>query len=30
MGMDAFAQAILFNIESESFQRGVTKDFDVC
>ena len=28
MGMDAFAEAILFNIESASFQRGVTKDLD--
>jgi outer membrane protein OmpA-like peptidoglycan-associated protein len=28
MGMDTFAEAILFNIESASFQRGVKKDLD--
>jgi outer membrane protein OmpA-like peptidoglycan-associated protein len=28
MGMDTFAEAILFNLESASFQRGVTKDLD--
>ena len=28
MGMDSFAEAILFNLESASFQRGVTKDLD--
>jgi OOP family OmpA-OmpF porin len=28
MGMDMFADAILFNIESASFQRGVEKDLD--
>jgi OOP family OmpA-OmpF porin len=26
MGMDSFAEAILFNLESASFQRGVEKD----
>jgi OOP family OmpA-OmpF porin len=28
MGVGTFAEAILFNIESASFQRGVTKDLD--
>jgi len=28
MGMDTFAEAILFNLESASFQRGVTKGLD--
>jgi OOP family OmpA-OmpF porin len=28
MGMDSFAEAILFNLESASFQRGVEKDLD--
>jgi OOP family OmpA-OmpF porin len=28
MGMNAFAEAIQFNLESASFQRGVTKDLD--
>ena len=28
MGMDTFAEAILFNLESASFQRGVEKDLD--
>lgn len=28
IGMDAFAKAILFKLESASFQRGVTKDLD--
>jgi outer membrane protein OmpA-like peptidoglycan-associated protein len=28
MGMNTFAEAILFNLESASFQRGVTKELD--
>jgi len=28
MGMNTFAEAIQFNLESTSFQRGVTKDLD--
>ena len=28
MGMDTFAEAILFNLESASFQKGVEKDLD--